>query len=158
MLQFGDENHVQSSRNCQTRWIWVSTAGTFWSKMASDSKHFTDTWLCTVLLLFVLAFHTWDPKSESSTVGSESPTLPPPTSFPWSFLCPAAVTVLPDEWTRKRSKSECIHKDYIHPFTCCTWKHQHNEENGLHLTEPILGPLPHADPHPQRQWDTAGSM
>lgn len=76
------KNHVQSSRNCQTRWIWVPTAVTFWSKMASDPKHFTDTWLCTVPLLFVLAFHTWDPKSESSTVGSESPTLP---RFPGVF-------------------------------------------------------------------------
>lgn len=78
--------------------------------------------------------------------------------FPRSFLCPAAVTVLLGKWTRKRSKSECIHKDYIHPFTCCTWKYQHNEENGLCLTEPTLGPLPHADPHPQRQGNTAGSM
>lgn len=37
----------------------------------------------------------------------------PPPLFPWSFLCPAAVTVLLGKWTRKRSKSECIHKDYI---------------------------------------------
>lgn len=81
---------------------------------------------------------------------------PPP--FPWSFLCPVAVTVLLGKWTRKRSKSECIHKDYIYPFTCCTWKYQHNEENGLRLTEPTLGPLPHADPHPQGQWNSAGSM
>lgn len=95
-----------------------------------------------VLFLCCLYWHfTHETQNQNPPLLEVRALLCPPPPFPWSFLCPAAVTVLPGEQTRKRSKSECIHKDYKHPFTCCTCKQQHNEESGLRLTEPTLGPL-----------------
>lgn len=77
--------------------------------------------------------------------------------FPRSFLCSAAVRVLPGGQAWMRSRSECLDgwiDNYLRIFTCCTYNHQYNGGKGHVFTEPTVGPPPCANHHLQGQWDT----